>query len=673
MRSYKHRTLFWVSILLTASLSTHVCAQSVVDERVLLNDPDQLLEISRDGGKAVLLTSIADQESRPVRESPANVTIITSRQIQAAGARTLYEALQLIPGISFGRDADDVIGIGIHGNWAEEGKCLFMLNGSQLNENDLGTYAIGDRIPISNVDRIEVVISPGSMIHGGYASLGVINIVTRSADQGTGARANVQTGFSNNDLTRTTTTVSGSHRLDRDREISYMTSYTRGKRSNALRLMPDSTRLDLADSTAIQASTFQFNYRWKNFKASMTYLEETFRVSDAAYSIQMRDVIFGIEYKKQLSQRMDLSWNVNHTDQLPWYYLNTGETDRLNRNTNNQRTSATGSIGFKPAEWFTGRIGISGYTQLSTFYQRNEHSTFRMNGARAIRMNDGAVFAELAVFGKPGTLTAGCRFEANDLVGDFFAPRFAYTKVIGNFHVKALWGRGFRAPTVMNLNNWSENGPVSLEYVTTTEGELGYRIGKSTTLTANGYQTRFTDPILHSYRDSLGSSYLNGSITGRFGLDLRFSWETKRTTVLASYGFNRPMNASAPSEVELPDSSSNGITALPEQRGSLVIAVDASPSFTLRANANYRGEVWSYGATGQINDQLSLIAWPAELTVNAGLTWRPKASMRLAVDIGCRNITDTRRTLIGPVRNDTTPFALNGREYTFGITYKFIQ
>ncbi|MFZ1333415.1 MAG: hypothetical protein WAR83_14570, partial [Flavobacteriales bacterium] len=91
MRSYKHRTLFWVSILLTASLSTHVCAQSVVDERVLLNDPDQLLEISRDGGKAVLLTSIADQESRPVRESPANVTIITSRQIQAAGARTLYE------------------------------------------------------------------------------------------------------------------------------------------------------------------------------------------------------------------------------------------------------------------------------------------------------------------------------------------------------------------------------------------------------------------------------------------------------------------------------------------------------------------------------------------------------------------------------------------------------
>ncbi|MBK6475767.1 MAG: TonB-dependent receptor plug domain-containing protein [Flavobacteriales bacterium] len=673
MRSYRHRTLIWGCILLAATLSTHICAQTVVDERVLLNDPDQLLEISREGGKAVLVTSIADLESRHVRESPANVTIITARQIQAAGARTLYEALQMVPGLSFGRDADDVIGVGIHGNWAEEGKCLFMLNGSQLNENDFGTYAIGDRIPISNVDRIEVIMGPGTVIHGSYAALGVVNIVTRNADQGTGARANVQTGFSENDFTRTTATVSGSHRLDRDREISYMTSYTRGRRSNALRLLPDSTLLNFADSTAVQASTFLFNYRWKNFKASMTYLEETFRVSYAAYSVQFRDVIFGLGCKKRLSQKLDLTWSVNHADQLPWYYVNTGEPDRLGRNTNNRRTSATGSFGFKPAKWFSSRIGIMGYTQRSTFYERSENSTFRKNDERAIGMNDGAAFAEVAVFGKPGMLIAGCRLEANNLAGEFFAPRFAYTKSIGNLHVKALWGRGFRTPTIMNLNYGPDNRTLSVEYVTTTEGEIGYSIGKTATLTANGYQTRSTDPIVHTYSDSTGGNYMNGNAVGTHGLDLRLSWETKRTTVLASYGFNQPLNAMAPPEAELPDSSSNSVTGLPEQRGSLVIAFDVNPSFTLRANANYRGEVWSHRAAGSLNNEPSLFAWPAELIINAGLTWRPKASMRLAVDIGCRNITDTQRTILGPVRTDTTPFALSGREYTLGITYKFIQ
>ena len=673
MVHYRHRTLFWSFMLLALSVSTQVCAQTVVDERVLLNDPQQLLEISHEGGKAVVVTTLADMESRNVRGSPANITIITARQIQAAGARTLYEALQLIPGISFGRDAEDVIGISLHGNWAEEGKCLFMLNGSQLNENDFGTYSISDRIPLSYVDRIEVIMGPGSVIHGGYAALGVINIITRTGDQGTGTRANVQTGFSANDLTRTTTTVSGSHRLDRDREISYMTSHTRGRRSNAIRLPPDSTLLNFADSTDIQSSAFQFNYRWKNLKATMTYLEETFRVSDVAYSVQFRDIIFGLEYKKRLRQKLDLQWSVNHMDQLPWYAVNTADPDRLGRNTNNQRTSASASIGLKPSKWFSGRIGISGYTQRSTFYQRSESATFRMNDERAITTNDGAVFAELSVFGKPGMLTAGCRFEANDLAGEAFAPRFAYTKAIGNLHVKALWGTGFRTPTVMNLNYAPGNGAVSVEYVTTTEGEIGYRIGKTATFSVNAYQTQLSDPIVNAYSDSAGSRYMNGNASGRTGLDLRFSWETKRTTVLASYGSNRPMNALETPEAHLPDSTSDHVWGLPEQRGSLVVAFDLSPSFTIRANANYRGEVWSYQTSSVENKGTSLRAWPAEITVNSGITWKPKASTRLAVDIGCRNITDTQRTLVGPVRSDTRPFALNGREYTLGITYKFIQ
>ena len=134
-----------------------------------------------------------------------------------------------------------------------------------------------------------------------------------------------------------------------------------------MRLLPDSTLLNFADSTTMQSSTFQFNYRWRNFKASMLYMEESFAVSDASYSVQLRDILFGLEYKAKLNSKMDLFWKVNHADQLPWYYINTSDADRLASNTNNQRTSSTLTFSYKPAKWFTARLGAAGYHQNSVY------------------------------------------------------------------------------------------------------------------------------------------------------------------------------------------------------------------------------------------------------------------------------------------------------------------
>ncbi|MGV3636898.1 MAG: TonB-dependent receptor plug domain-containing protein, partial [Flavobacteriales bacterium] len=166
------------SLLFFLFLGMQVAAQpTAAPERLIANDGEALLDQALDNDRRVVRADLAALGETDIRKAPVSITILSAEQIKASGARNLLEALQLVPGITFGRDVDDVIGIAIHGTWAEEGKCLFLLNGMQLNENDFGTYAIGNRIPLDNVERIEVISGPGSVLYGGYAALGVINII----------------------------------------------------------------------------------------------------------------------------------------------------------------------------------------------------------------------------------------------------------------------------------------------------------------------------------------------------------------------------------------------------------------------------------------------------------------------------------------------------------------
>ncbi len=643
------------------------------EERLLLSDAKALIEQSMSIDTRIIRSNLADLEETDIREAPASIVVLSARQIEAAGARDLFEALQLIPGLSFGRDVDDVIGVAIHGNWAEEGKCLFLLDGKQLNENDFGTYAVGNRIPLANVERIEVVMGPGSVLHGGYAALGVINIVTRSADQGTGSKATLGTGWSNGRTTRSSASISGAHRLSRNQEISYLTSHIRGQRSNALGLLPDSTLLSFADSTGMQSSTFQFNYRWKSLKASMHYMEETFNVSDARYDVHLRDIVFGIEQQVQLTKHMHLAWKLNYADQLPWYYINSAETDRIASNTTNQRSTAHVSARFRPIDWFAARIGIQGYHQRSEFQVESEDARFTMNGRPSVTMADVGAFAEIGLKGRWGNLLGGYRLEHNTLSGSFAAPRVSYTKAAGRVHLKAMWSRAFRTPTVMNLNYGPEDGTVVAEYVTTAEAETGLRLGKATWLTLNVYETRIEDPIVYVYDAVTYDNYINRAFSGTHGLDMRFNRESKRSVILGGLGIYRALPNTDLPEIQLPDSLGAIYQALPQARGFLVASWDLMPTLTVRGKVNWQSGTWSYQYANADDGTGRLVAWPEELVLGTGIIWRPKAASRVQVDLAVSDLLDVTRTILSPFNNGTTPFTMNGREFRFVATYKFVQ
>lgn len=154
-----------------------------------LSEEDFLAEIPRVVSASRLPQAPAD--------SPAPVTVIDREMIRASGARDLAELFQMVPGFHWGmpRGGRDVVAYhGLSGQFSQRMQVL--LNGRSLYAPYLfgGVDWASLTITLDDVDYIEVLRGSNSATYGANAFLGVANIVTRTAAQSAGARAEVSAG-----------------------------------------------------------------------------------------------------------------------------------------------------------------------------------------------------------------------------------------------------------------------------------------------------------------------------------------------------------------------------------------------------------------------------------------------------------------------------------------------
>ena len=58
-----------------------------------------------------------------------------------------------------------------------------MLDGIMMNELSYGTMQLGQRFPIENIEKIEILRGPASITNGGLVSYGVLNKSPKSTRQ----------------------------------------------------------------------------------------------------------------------------------------------------------------------------------------------------------------------------------------------------------------------------------------------------------------------------------------------------------------------------------------------------------------------------------------------------------------------------------------------------------
>lgn len=119
----------------------------------------------------VLVT--ANKYSETDLEIPAATEIITGKQIENMGAKSVMEVMKNIPGFVI---SESPFGNGNPGIRGISGHMSIMINGIPLNQDyyfQMGTLSA------ASIDRIEVVKGGSAVLYGSNATTGVINIITK--------------------------------------------------------------------------------------------------------------------------------------------------------------------------------------------------------------------------------------------------------------------------------------------------------------------------------------------------------------------------------------------------------------------------------------------------------------------------------------------------------------
>ena len=118
---------------------------------------------------------------QPLTDLVADVTIVDRSQIERSGATGLGDVLARLPGIEMGRNG----GIGgitsVYVRGAETRFTAVFIDGVRVDSQGTGG-ASWDVIPLSQVDRIEVLRGPAGAVYGSDAMGGVIQIFTRKGE-----------------------------------------------------------------------------------------------------------------------------------------------------------------------------------------------------------------------------------------------------------------------------------------------------------------------------------------------------------------------------------------------------------------------------------------------------------------------------------------------------------
>jgi outer membrane receptor protein involved in Fe transport len=132
-----------------------------------------------------------------IEDAPSSVSVIDGREIRALGYPTIAEALRGQRGIYLSNDrvyfSAGVRGVGQPNDYGN--RMLVLSDGQSLNDNIINSSYIGSdaRVDLGDVDQIEVVRGPGSLLYGTGAFSGVVNLVTRPRDAPTSAHVDVGT------------------------------------------------------------------------------------------------------------------------------------------------------------------------------------------------------------------------------------------------------------------------------------------------------------------------------------------------------------------------------------------------------------------------------------------------------------------------------------------------
>ena len=185
MRTWIARTLL-LAILLGAWAPSSVAAEQ--DE--ITGDVKDFEELDLEDLLNVVVSATRTEQT--VEEAPAVVTVVHAQEIRAWGYTSVAEVLRHVAGVYLidNHITPDVGVRGVHsGLRSESGLIKVMIDGHTVAMRQSGANWVGpELVPLTAIERVEILRGPASALYGADAFLGVVNIITVKGASVSGGR-----------------------------------------------------------------------------------------------------------------------------------------------------------------------------------------------------------------------------------------------------------------------------------------------------------------------------------------------------------------------------------------------------------------------------------------------------------------------------------------------------
>ncbi|MCP4349884.1 MAG: TonB-dependent receptor [Desulfobacterales bacterium] len=527
----KNFRMIFIAVLLSVfCLSSNVFAEKNAETEELDISLGELLNLEK-----FLVTATKHRMS--VRKAPAIATVVTAEEIRNMGARDILDVLRKVPGIVVHRNGGFGFNLYVRGILSgNSGKILFLVDGHRINEHMYGGWSMftADSLLAENIKRVEVIRGPGSALYGTYAFIGVINVITKTADEIGGQQVSVSYGsfdtqhynalFSNTDGKFQISGHLDYYETDgmemlieedsqtifdqmNSTDVSLAPGYTKPSEKkydlglkikyNNLNL---NTRIISKEETPIIGNTACLNKRG-NFDISQYWGNITYE-GKPTDNLDFTAKLYGNHYTHEVLYQMRPEGYTGNPDEgmlaRPQFKQNTfgGE---MTANCYLDNHLITAGFNLEKIRQYDLKNFHNFIDPASDFIDMTEIENWNTDVDRDIW----AVYLQYiwTITGKD-SLTLGVRHDNYDDFGGTTNPRIGYVHEFSNDLVmKILYGSAFRAPNFTEL--YSENNPILTgnsdlkpEKIQTYEAGLEYRFLKNFSAGLNYFHNEIKDMIV---------------------------------------------------------------------------------------------------------------------------------------------------------------------------------
>jgi len=597
-----------------------------------------------------MLTNSSTQVDLSIRNAPSVITVITDAQIKALGARDIMDVLRLVPGFHVALGEAGNLGIGVRGNWANDGKVLLLLDGQEMNDIYSAQLTINKRFPVDFIKRIEVIRGPGSINYGGFAEFAVINIVTYSPGEMNGLSVGYSTGQTSKMHTSDLFKISyGKKWTKAALSVWYYGGIAQQSDANYFGFFPMTEWVNSGAGIGKYAS-LKGNSDVLPSLSNVLFTYNNFSIRTITDFLNVQDIS---KISKDGSRPVRVGNKMNFTEMSYKWKISEHFSFTPKLNTVSQYTETNNDELYDESTNFTSRIKIGGVLQYDNsvrsshmigseyfidYYTQAFDMLSPVNEIKDLNYRNLSAYYQTIQKFPLVNITFGLRYDQNSAYGSSLAPRIGFTRKFAEWHFKVLFNRAFRAPSAGNIaqsytENYIVNGDTSEilwmerklkpEKTTVVEFELGRQLTKNVMLTANIFYIHTRNPIVYSLNQSQlmlnifeqknrtdamalpgYRFYTNFDESGSSGLELQFIGRYSWGTFDANYSFNTVAGHKVPMDYKVTTFSYDpenrktisdwNVLAFPMHSGSLNFTLYLTKKFSFNINSKYFGERYGF-------------------------------------------------------------------------------